>query len=224
MFSQIILQGRKLGLFFFLLYFVPLLFLAAIYVISLQLNVDMGLFFRDPVSIAGLPSVAGIVSSIGVMFWTISATLCLFSWGVLRGRLSQASFSTFLLCAGLMTTILLFDDLFLFHENLYPKYFGISEKYIYLGYASLIVCGMVKFRNNILDTDYVILLSCLTFFASSLLVDQFQQQIQDVIGGTRILLEDGFKLLGIVGWFGYFLRCSTVAIREKIEEPIRSVE
>jgi hypothetical protein len=50
------------------------------------------------------------------------------------------------------------------------------------------------------------------FLGLSVSVDVVQDQIEAILGTWRILVEDGFKLLGIAGWFGYFLRCALGAL------------
>lgn len=211
MIAQIFPQPRELVLFLFSLYFLPMLFLIAVVVASLQMEVSIAAFTRDPASVAHIHPFIGVVSNIGVMLWTATATICLFSWAILRHNLDEMRFSTFLLCSGLMTTLLLLDDFFLLHETIFPIYFGAPEKVVFIGYAGLILCGMVMFKKCILKTEYLILLIAVGFFGLSLFIDTFQDRIESFIGGWRILFEDGFKLLGIVGWFGYFLRCCFIS-------------
>jgi len=215
MFTQILSQGRKLVLFFISLYFLPLLFLFGIVVASSQLDISIAIFTRDPTTIANLPPLIGVASSLGVMLWTATVMICLSSWAILRHSPSETRFSTFLLCSGFMTMLLSFDDLFLLHDYIFPVYLGVSEKIIFPGYAGLIFFGIVKFKKCILKTEYLILLIALVFFGLSLFIDRFQSHIGSFIGDWRILLEDGFKLLGIVGWFGYYLRCCLLRLSYK---------
>lgn len=211
MFAQKFSQARKLVLFLFSLYFLPLLFLFAVAVASLQMGISIAMFTRDPVEVAHITPFIGVASNLGVILWSASATICLFSWAILRHSLGETRFSTFLLCSGLMTILLLLDDLFLFHEIVFPRYFGVNEKIVFIGYGGLILCWMVMFKKCILKTEYLILLIAFGFFGLSLFIDTFQYRIESVIGDWRILFEDGFKLLGIVGWLGYFLRCCFIA-------------
>jgi len=111
-----------------------------------------------------------------------------------------------------MTILLLLDDLFLFHDDLIIRYFGVPEKITFIGYGGLLLCGLMLFKECILKTEYLILLIALGFFGLSLVVDVVQYIIEPFIGQWRILFEDGFKLLGIVGWFGYFSRYCFVEI------------
>ncbi len=215
MVAQIFSQDRKLVRFLFSLYFLPLLFLFAVVVASSQMGVSLAMFTRDPATVAQIHPLIGVVSNFGVMLWTASATICLFNWAIFRHSLNETRFATFLLCSGLLTLLLLFDDFFLLHEFIFPHYFGVSEKIVFLGYGGLMIFWMVTFRKCILKTEYLILLIALGFFGLSLFIDVFQRRIQSIIGNSRILFEDGFKLLGIVGWLGYFLRCCLLQLGNK---------
>jgi len=215
MFAQVFSQARVLVLFLFSLYFLPLFFLFAVVVASLQMDVSIARFTRDPAAVAHIHPFIGVVSNLGVVVWTATATICLFSWAIFRHSLDEMRFSTFLLCSGLMTTFLLFDDLFLLHDAIFPRYFGVNEKIVFIGYGGLILCGMMMFKKCILETEYLVLIIALGFFGLALFIDAFQQGIQSYIGHWRILFEDGFKLLGIVGWFGYFLRCCLLRLGNK---------
>ena len=91
---------------------------------------------------------------------------------------------------------------------------GINEKAVLLGYGGIALAWLLTFRRIILKTDYWLLLISLGFFALSVGIDGLQSLIDTLIGDLRILLEDGFKLLGIVSWLGYFIKCSLIAIRQ----------
>lgn len=211
MLVKLIFQGRKLVRFLFLLYFLPLLLLCAVIFASLQLSIPIGMFTRDPAYIANFSPLIGVTSNIGVLLWSASATVCLFSWTILRHRLNKLWFATFLLSSGLITTLLLLDDFFMLHEYIFPHYLGINEKIVIVGYVGLILFWLITFKKCIFKTEYFILAIALGFFGMSLFIDVFQDYVQIVLGSWRILFEDGFKLLGIVGWLGYFIRCCSSA-------------
>ncbi len=106
------------------------------------------------------------------------------------------------------------DDFFLLHEKIFPIYFGVPEKIVYLGYFGLILCGGVVFKKCIMETEYLVLLIALGFFGLSMFTDAIQGRIELILGSWRILFEDGFKLLGIVSWMGYFCRCTLLRIKD----------
>lgn len=202
-------RNEKQTRFPLLLYFLTLLFLLALAIASKKLNIPVAIFIRDPAATGEIHPLSGIASHLGVLLLIAAGAICLFSRGILRS--STQRFATFLLCSGLMSIMLALDDLFMLHESIYPGLFGISEKLILLIYGILLLSGIVKFRTTILRTEYPILLVACGCFGLSFIVDGFQESIEVVLGQWRILLEDGFKLLGIVGWFGYLLRCSVLA-------------
>ena len=202
----------KLLRFLFCLYFLPVVFLSAVILAGLQLDLSFALFTRDPAAVAGMHPFVGVASNLGIVLWSAAATLCLFSGAVLWRNDSKTRTAAYFFCSGCLTVILLLDDLFLLHEGLSGRC-GVPDTVIYLGYAGLILCGVVLFRKCILETDYLVLLPALGFFGLSVLVDHFSCRIEASLGQWRILIEDGLKFLGIVGWFGYFFKSCLAAVR-----------
>jgi hypothetical protein len=210
---EAIAQAKALWSFLLPLYLLPLLGLCAVTLASLQSGVSVREFLAGPISVANIHPFAGVVSNVGVLLWCASAAICLFSWSILRYGNSERGPSNFLGYSGLMTVVLLLDDLFLFHEVIFPHYLGIPEQITIIVYGSLVFYWVIAFKTFILETEYLILLTAFTFFGLSLLVDVFQYRIEPFLGDWRILLEDSFKLLGIVGWCGYLSRCCFFEIR-----------
>ncbi|MCI0557029.1 MAG: hypothetical protein MN733_00925 [Nitrososphaera sp.] len=210
---EAIAQVKALWSFLLQLYVLPLLGLCAVTLASLQSGVPVREFLADPTSVANSHPFTGVVSSVGVLLWCASAAICLFGWSILQYDNSERKLSNFLCYSGLMTVVLLLDDLFLFHEVIFPHYLGIPEQITIIVYGSLVFYWVIAFKHYILETEYIILLTALTFFWLSLLIDVFQYRIEPFLGDWRILLEDGFKLLGIVGWCGYLSRCFFFEIR-----------
>jgi len=196
------------------LVWLPFVVLPAVAVLSLLTGTPLYKFMRDPAAITGAPPFWGIVSNLGVLVWCASATLCVFSWSLLRHRLPTARFSQFLLGAGLLTTLLLVDDLFLLHEFVFPQYLSVPTDLPALCYGALTLCLGVTFRRCILRTDYSIALLALCFFGGSLTVDIFEPFFEHRLGAWRILVEDGFKFSGILVWCSYLFRCCFVALSE----------
>ncbi|NJN00110.1 MAG: hypothetical protein HC800_25870 [Phormidesmis sp. RL_2_1] len=189
-------------------------FLLALAIAGIENEGLIPIFMRDPASISQIHPLAGFSSNLGALLWTACAATCLFSHMVLRDSLNKGEIARFLLCSGLLTTMLLLDDFFLLHDFIYPQYLGINEKAVLLGYGGILLVWLLAFRRIILRTDYWLLLISLGFFTLSIGVDGLQSLIDALIGDLRILLEDGFKLFGIVGWLGYFMKCSLIAIRQ----------
>lgn len=164
----------------------------------------------------------GIVSQVGVLFWCITASLCIFCSRIISQKNYLAnSWTDFLRFFGFLTLILLLDDLFLLHESVIPELFKIPEKITYLGYMSLCIWGLIKFRQVILKTEWIILLLSFFWFFCSIITDSlpFLRSFYYI----QYLLEDGFKLLGIVSWFYYFLRVCLQSLKtyQDVDSRIR---
>ncbi|MCW8995149.1 MAG: hypothetical protein OQK77_04970 [Psychromonas sp.] len=189
-------------------YIVLLGLLFSVAVISVRYNIPVAEFTRDPTVILGGDPFTGFISNIGIIFWCFTAAICFFSSAVYRTYLSGIV-SLFLKASGMLTLWLLLDDLFMFHDSLFPKYLHVSEKIVYLGYLVLISLYFLKFKEVIVKTEYPILFMACSFFALSVLSDVFLPQ-----KGWEFLFEDGFKLLGIVTWFIFFTRVCFIQIQE----------
>jgi len=120
--------------------------------------------------------------------------------------------ATFLFFSGLLTLVLLLDDLFMFHEDIFPKYLHISQNLVYVGYFSLIPIYLIKFRSMIFQTEYIVLFLALGFFGLSVICDLILP-----LTNIEYLIEDGFKLFGIITWFIFFIRTSFTQIQKTIE-------
>ena len=199
-------------------YLLSLFILAAITLSSVYMDIPIYKFMSDPSSITNVSPFIGIISNFGVLLWCTSAVICLFSWIILNHRSYETEFSKFILCSGLMTVLLLIDDFFRLHEYIFPKILGLPEKIVIMGYGTLTLFGLIKFRKCILKTEFLILLVAIGFFGLSLIVDSFQNDIEQLVGQWRILFEDGFKLLGIVSWLGYFLRSCYIAFGRNLRD------
>jgi hypothetical protein len=165
-------------------------------------GVTLGMFTRDPTTIMGASPLIGALSSIGVLAWCATATLCLFTWAVMRHRTGGRLGDTFLLTPGLLTTALTLDDLFEIHETLIPHYVGGPDDLLIVPYVLIAMGWVIAFHRRILETDYVLLLIAIFLLAVSVAVDALTEGPYS----TRYMFEDGFKFLGIVGWLGYLGR------------------
>ncbi len=219
---ELCFQVRKLFLLLIKLYIPILILIVIVAFFSSKTGIPVENFTKDPAAIAGINPFFGIISNIGILLWCASVSICFFSFAVLqKNRIKKKSkevFLPFLLFSGIITLIILFDDLFLFHEGIFPElskefffnseyiseriiYF-ISEKFIYFSYIVLFSFYILRFKKIILKTQWIILLLAFIFFGISVTLDSIPTQIIKI----NYLLEDGFKLFGIVSWFGYFFR------------------
>lgn len=205
---------KKFHVTLLLIYLPPLAILAAASLISIYMHVPVGDFTRDPSSIVELHSYEGIVSNLGALVWCAGTTLCLFCAVLLLSRDRSSPLGAFLLLAGATTGLLMVDDFFLLHEKL--DALSLSEHLVALVYGGLVLIMFWRYRVQLAQGNMVIFLSALCLLAASAGVDLIEHPLEQWIGQWRVLFEDGFKFLGLVGWFGYFAQLCFVAIQQQL--------
>ncbi|MBN3880208.1 MULTISPECIES: hypothetical protein [unclassified Nostoc] len=154
---------------------------------------------RDPSAIMSMPFYLGFFSNIGILLWCSSASICLFSYIILKKDIRSKEYSSFFLFSGLITCLLLFDDFFLIHDSVFPDYLNINESVFYVIYIAIASTFFLKFKTILKKTEFLILLSAIFFFGLSIVCD-------NIFPDIHIAIEDTFKLLGISTWFTYFTR------------------
>jgi hypothetical protein len=178
-----------------------LVVLSIVILIGLNNNIQLNYFTKDPVQIMGAPFYLGLFSNIGILFWCGSAVICFYSKTFVPKTKEFKSIRLFLLFSGITTLILMLDDLFLLHEEVFPNYIGIPEKGVYVIYINMLILYALLFRERILKSDYLILGLAFFLIGGSTLIKQIPMPIPE-----DSFLEDAVKLLGIICWFTYFLR------------------
>lgn len=200
--------------------FLPvLLMLSGVVLFALTTGASLGFFVRDAKAIYSIPFHSGALSSIGVLLWCTTASVCVLAALVLHTVSAAPERKQFLLSAGLLTSVLMVDDLLLIHEVFAPTYLGIGESTLLATYALLTASMLLYFRSVISRSAYALLLISLAFLACTVAFDM--PRVHSLLfSGTesrelRYLLRDGCKLFGIAGWFSYFgWTCYTSLVRQ----------
>lgn len=206
-------QFRSLTTVMFVMY-TPAIILFAI--IHLQTKIPVTSLMRDPLAVTNAPFYFGAISNIGILFWCSAVAICFFSFRLLSDIRINKEFQRFFLFSGGITSILLLDDLFLLHEQVFPSYLNISEKLVFLGYGMIMSLYLIRFRKTILKTEFILLILAFCFLGLSVIIDKLLI-VSTLLGDERrILLEDGFKLLGIISWFTYFARTCVEQVKPAI--------
>ena len=190
--------------------------LFSVWLISRHYDILIDNFFREPAAILNFNPFLGIMSNLGVLLWTFSAAICLFV-AVLLMKNGSRKIGAYLLYSGILTFVLLVDDFCLLHEHIFPQYLNVSEKVFYGAYILAMLFFFILFAKIILQTDYIILLIACAFLALSIVADLVLRQT-----GIAVLIEDGFKLFGIVTWLIYFSRTcyqQTVILLKQSSQP-----
>lgn len=191
-----------------LIIFVPTLaILLLMGMASLLFNVSIPNMTRDVTAIANISPLTGILSNLGILLWCSAASICFFSAIMLRNLKSKEIF-WFLISSALLTTYLLFDDFFLFHEYLASRYLGLNEKVIFGALGIAVLSYLIEFRGIILRTNFSILLLSLGFLSTSVVIDTVFEFLFGNLGQWEYFLEDGTKWLGIASWCSYSVQTS----------------
>lgn len=195
-------QLRSLSRVLVLIYTPVVIALGIVIVIRITTGFSMADLTRDPLAVAQAPVYIGILSNLSVLVWAAAATVCFFSYTLVRNRAATGRHAWFLLSGGFITVMLLLDDFFMFHEVVFPEYIGVPENLVYVIYISIVLWFLVWYRSIILQTDFLLLALAGTAFGLMVVMD-ILEYINPLPG--FYLLEDGFKLFGIVSWAAYFI-------------------
>ncbi len=193
--------------------YVPTLLLLII--ISIQDAIPPRVLLRDPNSLAKLDFYAGALSNVGIVLWAAAAGLCFFCYALLRAKRRDRRLAGFFLYAAVLTTVLAADDLFQLHEEFFRYYLPVPEPILYGGYVAVTLTLLVRYREVIAQSEYLLLFLALGFFGLSLGTDVLQDWLPKrvflAMGGY--VLEDGSKLIGIITWLAYFSRFAFKSVK-----------
>ena len=200
-------QRTPLGVALAFVYLPIALVLASTGLFVMATDAHITFFMDDAKAVYNIPFHAGALSSIGILLWCATTTVALFTWIVLSRTAPESERRPFLLSAGLLTSILMLDDLLLLHERFAPRSLGLSDDLLYLLYAVLAGAMLLYYRHVIYRSAYALLLLSGALLAGSLAFEVLHGYDLLLSGagsrGLQQFLEDGCKLLGVAGWFSY---------------------
>lgn len=173
-------------------------------------------FTRDVTTLAGLPFYAGALSTLGLLLWSAAVAVCFFTYSLLRPK-TDAPIVRYIGFGGGLTMLLLIDDAYLLHEQVFPGYLGVPQEAVVVAYPVLALLFAWSYRHVLAQTHYLLFLLSVTAFAGSIGAD-FVIYLFLPETGVLMLVEDGSKLVGIVGWTVYFSHTCRVALAERLWE------
>ncbi|MFG0306293.1 MAG: hypothetical protein ACF8Q5_08780 [Phycisphaerales bacterium JB040] len=165
-------------------------------------GIELASLSRDPAAVMQAPYYTGILSLAGSMLWGVIVGVCLI--GARLHRVSDPGLSGFLRAGALLALVLGADDTFQLHDRILPLYLGTPESVIIGAYLGATGLFLWRFRRNILETDWTILLLGGAGFALSIGLDKLLEY-----GSVATFIEDVAKLLGIMMWSAYFTRAAS---------------
>jgi hypothetical protein len=159
--------------------FGPVVLLLAVVLIA---NVTVGLAFEDvmedPAGLLDFHPLTGLVSQLGILIWWSAAVASLVTAALIAPRGTGAPERSFLLWSGVITAVLVLDDLFLFHENLAERYLGLGQRHIVVAYVVIAGLYVARFRSVLRSAaDRWLLATSVGLLAMSLATDYIHERI-----------------------------------------------
>lgn len=183
--------------------------LSLIQLIHVKRGIPYENLVRDPNAVADFPKYIGFISQFGIFLWFSTVGICFLGYFLARLNKATQKKSNYLLYFAIFTLMLGLDDAYMFHEELAHR--GLYEEMFFGVYAAMLLYFIFKFVKLFFETRFILLLLAGFFLACSIVVDKYDH--------TLFLLDDSFKLSGIVFWFIYFFRttylfCSEIVKKE----------
>ncbi|MCP4184861.1 MAG: hypothetical protein GY761_16335 [Hyphomicrobiales bacterium] len=144
----------------------------------------------------------GIVSTLGIILWVATASVCLFAAYLMFMQKAPRAFVEFALLAGLLSTWLAFDDVFLVHDNLAPK-LGVPQNLVLFSIALAAILYCLRCWRVIVRSDAVMFGLATGCLGMSVLIDVFHFSTDHwpfLVDSGRTFIEDGFKFIGLFCW------------------------
>lgn len=171
-----------------------------LYSVAWFIDVPLENVSRDAADLYNFHPLIGVLSNLGLILWTASAVVLFFSAYVVRGISAVAEQRASLLRFGLLSSMLLLDDLFLLHEQVVPQNLGVSQKLTYLLYGSVFSILVWRSRNVLLSGNSRMLVAAFMCFALSVGLDL----LPNLLPTYHYALEDTPKFIGIALWTTFF--------------------
>jgi|KBSSwiStaDraftv2_1062776.scaffolds.fasta_scaffold14488_5 hypothetical protein len=156
---------------------------------------------RDIAASAGSPF-KGVMSSLCAFLWFTSGAAPLFALLLISDRAKRLQLS-FLLCSGILSFYLWFDDFFMFHELLARQYFGLPASAVLVALAIASAIYVVAFSGVILATEFLWLVTAAGFMGLSMADDLVADLIWNGSPDWLRVAEDSFKWVAALCWARY---------------------
>ena len=173
--------------------------------LSSSFGIESALVIRDLAQTCGYPIGVGLISNLGILIWSASASISLFS--SLSGLVKKRENSNLLFYGGILTLILCIDDFFLLHD----KYIGAD--FLYITYSIIGLYILTNFRKLILEIDFLSFIVSVICLSLSIAFDKGFQEIFPNHYINIQLYEEGFKFVGIICWMNFWWKASLKSLR-----------
>jgi hypothetical protein len=153
---------------------------------------------RDPATAMGFSPTVGVFSHLGVLAMTMAGAVCIFGAVFLN---LEAKDRPLLLYAGALTLWLGLDDLFMLHEAIFPRIFGIPEQAILAAYVALGLGLFWSIGRRLFSMTFLGLWIATLFLAVMLVTDLAFH----VATSFSFLVEEVAKQCGWMLWAAFWI-------------------
>ena len=127
----------------FLVYAISLILLLIIFLAGRIYDIPFEALTGDPANYHMFHPLTGILSNIGIILWSSTAAICLFTCVLIKNHDENAKITEFYLYSGALSFILLLDDFFMLHDRL------LWQRPLYLLYLLLILYFFYRYHSII---------------------------------------------------------------------------
>ncbi len=203
-------SGRERGL-FGVFYVIILAQITVLACVSLQTTIPLERLFRDTIAVAeeypGCCHVYdGLISNLGILLWWTAASVTAFAALLATHFESRRREIVALSAASLFSAWLASDDLFMLHESVFPLV-GLTQPMTYAIYGAIVLAYIALSWRTVFTAAPVFLIMAIAMLGASVSVDILADHDFGSISKwlhanprIEILLDDGFKFLGIGAW------------------------
>jgi hypothetical protein len=176
--------------------------ISAAFFVSAVTETPISFLLRDPNAIARQPLFYGALETAGIVVMACAGGATLFASSLCTARAAR-----FLLMGGLLTMLLVADDLYMLHENF--RKLGLNESIAFGIYLAVTLVFAVVNLRYLLGSPISLFIASGAFFAAALAVDAIPGLGRQLPRGSDDLLE----VIGICYWSAYFVKCGRDALR-----------
>ena len=166
--------------------------IAVVALASRLLGEPVAFFTREPQEVLKGPLYAGSFSNLGGIVWFATAAILSFTASL------KPSERGALILAALLTWAMGFDDVFMLHDQVYPK-FHLNERLVAAAYFGTVGVIALRYHRRLAYSTLAGMALAVTCWVLSAGLDQFFNQFGQ-------LAEDGSKFVGIAVWAAAWTR------------------
>ncbi len=166
----------------------------------------------DATFLGGRAWYVGMVAALGILAWAVSVCGCVAASYVSKLGDRPRAASAFR-AGAMLFTLLLLDDLFLFHSGLLPNTLGLPKLIVLGAYAGLGCAWLVSAQAEILRTRWELLLAASAAFAVSLGTEALWVAADT---GIKVIVEDGAKFMGVLALASWSVSSAADLIRSVV--------